>query len=104
MLVNMQAPPGPALHGFEAGANALTAGTRPCPPVEAPSLPGQHRIEVLRHSSGASGRVTSGQAVCLTCHWEGPRRSGGSTMMLDADAAGHARTTSGRRSDDFIGG
>lgn len=82
----------------------LVAHSRPGVPVSPASLPARHRVQVLRQISGASGLVTSGQAVCNTCHWEGPRRAGGSTGLLEADAAGHARTTTGRWSGDFIGG
>jgi hypothetical protein len=81
----------------------LMVGPWTTSPIVAAPLPGWHRTEVLRQFSGASGRVMAGQAVCTTCHWEGPRRSGGTTGMLDADAAGHAGTTSGRRSGNFTG-
>jgi hypothetical protein len=76
----------------------------PSTPLVPVSLPGRHRIQVLRQFSGASGQVTSGQAVCNTCHWEGPRRAGGRTGLLEADAAGHASTTSGRLSGNFVAG
>jgi hypothetical protein len=66
-------------------------------------LPGKHYVEVLRQFSGATGIVTSGQAVCSTCHWEGPLRFGTRASMLDADAARHANSASGYRSPEFVG-
>lgn len=66
-------------------------------------LLGKHYVEVLRQLSGASGHITSGQAVCLTCHWEGPLRFGARAAMLDDDAAGHANAASGQRSPQFVG-
>jgi hypothetical protein len=64
-------------------------------------MAGHRCVEVLRQFSAATGNVTSGRAVCQTCHWEGPLRDGPRAVMLDADASRHARSANGSRSPDL---
>jgi hypothetical protein len=71
---------------------------------DAASQLGRHHVDVLRQFSAATRRVTSGQAMCRTCHWEGPIRRGPRAAVLDADAARHASATSGYTSPQFVGG
>jgi|SRR5580658_1319243 hypothetical protein len=67
-----------------------------------PALPGKHYVKVLRQFSGGTGSVTSGQAVCSTCHWEGPLRFGTGAKMLDIDAARHADVSTGDRGAPLV--